>query len=379
MAALNPKIAALIPYPVYPAKMGGQKGVVFFYRSLVKQMPVALLGIKGQTPDAETAPFFHGILSHSRTRYFNLMLFFTLKDFLRNNNIHTLIIEHPYYGWMAWMLKKFAGIQVVVHSHNIESERFRSTGKWWWRIMRLYEGWVHRMADFSFFITAEDRDWAKVHYAVNPEKCAVVPYGSDIPSIPDMEQKQAARKKLDQLYSLSGKEKLFFFNGTLNYGPNLAALHFILQQLNPVLKGREGEYRIIICGKGLPQEMNELKAYRNESVIYAGFVDDIEPYFLGSDIFLNPVVDGGGIKTKLVEAIAANLTAVSSRNGAIGVPAAVAGNKLLIVENETPEAYLHAISKASPVAQTSATFFEFFYWGNIAQKAAGLLSKFVIN
>lgn len=379
MADIKPKIAALISYPVYPAKMGGQKGIAFFYRNLLQKMPVALLGIKGQVPDADAAPFFHGILSTSRLRYLNPLLYVILKKFLRDKQIHSLIIEHPYYGWLAWMLKKFAGIQIIVHSHNIESERFKTTGKWWWKIMRSYECWTHQFADFSFFITAEDKEWAIMHYGINPKKCEVIPYGSDMAHIPTPEEKLNARNRLCRLYGLTGNEKIFLFNGTLNYGPNLSALHFILNNLNPLLIQQSADYRIIICGKGLPPEMNELAAYQAKSVIYAGFVNNIEMYFLGSDIFLNPVFDGGGIKTKLVEALAANLTVVSSRNGAIGIPASVTGEKLWIVQEETPEDYVKAISLAHANAHTPAHFFDYFYWGNIATKAAGLLANFTKN
>jgi len=373
----TPKIAALLPYPVYPAKMGGQKGIAFFYRYLLQQTPVALLSVKGQVPDDMAAPYFHGILSPSRLRYINPFLFIRIRKYLRENQIFTLIIEHPYYGWLAWMLKNWAGIQIVIHSHNIESVRFKTTGKWWWKIMRGYEGWAHRLADFSFFITAEDKAWAVANYRIKSSGCEVVPYGSEMANRPDKELKITARGRLCQLHGLTGSEKIFLFNGTLNYAPNLAALHFILQQLNPLLEKQGWDYRILICGKGLPTEMEELKAYRDRRVIYAGFVEDIDLYFLGSDIFLNPVFDGGGIKTKLVEALAANLTAVSSRNGSIGIPAEVAGKKMLVAEEETAESYLSAIQNVEPGIDTPASFFEFFYWGHIVAKAAGLLSKFV--
>jgi hypothetical protein len=64
--------------------------------------------------------------------------------------------------------------------------------------------------------------------------------------------------------------------------------------------------------------MNELKNYADQNIIYAGFVDDISIYFKGADVFINPVSYGGGIKTKLVEALGYNLNAVSTSNGAIG-------------------------------------------------------------
>jgi len=379
MADIKPKIAALIPYPVYPAKMGGQKGIALFYRYLSEKIPVALIGVKGQQPDRESAPLFLGMLEKSRLRYVNIFIFFRLKRFLRIYNIGTLIIEHPYYGWLGWMLRKFAGIKIIFHSHNIESQRFKTTGKWWWKIMQSYEGWAHRYADFNFFITPEDKAWAISNYGIHPEKCTIIPYGCETKNRPEPEKKSDARKQLCAKYGLNGNEKLFLFNGTLNYKPNLDALNFILDRINPLLQQQRLAYRIFICGKGLPEKMGELKDYRLKSVIYAGFVEDINLYFLGTDIFLNPVSDGGGIKTKLVEALAENLTVVSSSNGAIGVPAEIAGEKLLLAEDDAPESYLKNIAAADPGTQTPALFFDYFYWGNIATKAVGHLSEFIKN
>ena len=47
----------------------------------------------------------------------------------------------------------------------------------------------------------------------------------------------------------------------------------------------------------MPLQMNELKDYHDSNIIYCGFVEDIDLYFKWCDIFLNPLQDGGGIKT----------------------------------------------------------------------------------
>src|SRR6202008_4176961 len=108
----------------------------------------------------------------------------------------------------------------------------------------------------------------------------------------------------------------------------------ILEEINPRLLQEKGfNYKIIICGKGLPAELNELKEYADKNIIYAGFVDDIEVYFKAADIFLNPVQSGGGIKTKMVEAIAYGDTVVSTKSGAAGISKEISGDKLVVVED----------------------------------------------
>ncbi len=107
------------------------------------------------------------------------------------------------------------------------------------------------------------------------------------------------------------------------------------------------------------------------NILFAGFVEDIELYFRGTDIFLNPVTEGGGIKTKLVEALGNNLTSVSVRNGAIGIDPAWCNGKLLICADDDWEAFVDLILQARAVtADTPPLYFEHFYWGTTTHKAA---------
>jgi glycosyltransferase involved in cell wall biosynthesis len=117
-----------------------------------------------------------------------------------------------------------------------------------------------------------------------------------------------------------------------------------------------------------------LNAYTAKNIIYGGFVDDINVYFKGADIFINPVTDGGGIKTKLVEALGYGLSVVSTKSGAIGIPLSVTGNKLYCIENTDWPGFAKAIAGADPGAAIPSTFFDHFYWGNITAKVKSIIS-----
>ena len=135
-------------------------------------------------------------------------------------------------------------------------------------------------------------------------------------------------------------------------------------------------YKIIICGKNLPGRLNELKGYTDKNIIYAGFVDDISIYLKGADIFINPVTDGGGIKTKLVEALGYNLTAVSTKNGALGIDESICNGKLLLSENADWQVFANNMIEATEIKQSiSHSFFQHFYWDNIARKAARVIEE----
>jgi len=367
-------VLSIVSYQFLPAKMGGQKGIAFFNRFFSKE--VNLTCITTENNDGNYADGYEllNILSNSKIRYINPFYFFTVKKIIKDKKITHLLLEHPYYGWLGILLKHFCKVKLVIHSHNIESVRFKSTGKWWWKILEYYEELTYKNADTCFFISDEDRGYAIDHFSIPRQKCTTITYGFELNSVPSPEEKIAARDFLNTTYSLNKQDKLLLFNGTLHYKPNLDAVDVIIKKINPILLSfTDFKYKILICGKGLPEAYNELYEYKNNNIIYAGFVDDITPYFIGSDIFINPVIDGGGIKTKLVEALGYNMNVVTTVNGAIGVPATITNNKMRIVNNNDWELFANQIITTNTSAIISPAFFEHFYWKEIAKKAANTL------
>ena len=125
--------------------------------------------------------------------------------------------------------------------------------------------------------------------------------------------------------------KFYLFNGALYHSTNYDALKIILDEINPFLIENKFSYKIIVCGKGLPEFFNELRDYADKNVIYAGFVNDISIYFKAADIFLNPILSVRRGKIKAIEAIAMDCTVVSTELGAMGIKRDVCGNKLQVV------------------------------------------------
>lgn len=365
----------MVPYPIYPAKMGGQKGIALFYQYLSDRIPVTIITV-GNQHATNFKGHFLPVLGSSKLRYINPALFTRIRKILLRDQCSHLVLEHPYFGWLAVMLKRSCNISLVIHSHNIESLRFKSTGKWWWNILWNYERFTHRNADINFFITDEDRQYAIENFKLTPSKCHTITYGCEMNSYPSKEEKAGARKKIEGLHNIRPEEKILFFNGTLSYKPNLDAVDIILKHVNPILKAEKNfRYKILICGKGLPESYNNLQAWSNENIIYAGFVEDITVYFKASDIFINPVMYGGGIKTKLVEALGYNVNGVSTISGAIGIPTEAAGKKLTVSDDGDWISFTNAILQADLSADIPTAFFEHFYWGNIAAKAEAILKN----
>jgi glycosyltransferase involved in cell wall biosynthesis len=120
--------------------------------------------------------------------------------------------------------------------------------------------------------------------------------------------------------------------------------------------------------------MNDLKDYADKNIIYAGFVDDIETYFKGADLFLNPVQSGGGIKTKMVESIGFGTTVIATRSGAHGISKASCDDKLVILDDNDWSAFANAIiENVNQLSVTPPKYYEYYYWGNIARRVTAVL------
>jgi len=369
------KVLALMPYKFLPANLGGQKHFAIFFRFFSPLVQSTCVSVKDNDINCAEGYEVLNILQNGKMRYANFFYFFTLRKIIKERKITHLMMEHPYFGWLGILLKKACKVKLVIRSHNIEAERFKSIGKWWWGMLWNYERTVHRFADYSFFIQENDEQYGITKYKLDPAKCSVITYGFELTGPPSNEEREAAKRSIRSTYNIADGEQILLFAGSLNYAPNVSAVNAILHNINPLLLTTGFKYKIIICGGNLAASYNELKEYAGKNIIYAGFVDNIGLFYKGADTLINPVIDGGGIKTKLVEALGYNMNVVTTANGAIGVPLSLTGDKMKITANDDWDNFAQQVIATKTTATISQAFFDHFYWGKIAEKAAAILQS----
>ncbi len=368
------KLASIVPYAYQPYQSGGQKLIAQLYDYLGKEAEVHVIGHSGNDASLIKDYHFYPLLGSSILRYGNPFLFFRIRKLLKKEGIHTVIVEHPYYAWLTWLLKK-AGYRIVLHAHNIEYARFRSIKKWWWPLLKQYEKWAFRQAAAACFISREDQELGIRSFGISPGKCHILPFG--IPQQQSPADKNTARQQLLSQWQLPANTQLLLFTGHYSYQPNIDAAASIIQALVPRLQQWNKPYFILITGKGLPQPLQQaIQQLQSPVVHYAGFVEDIVPYFTGAGLLLNTVLSGGGVKTKLVEAIGYGTTVISTATGAQGVDTAVCGDKLVVVKDNDWDAFAAAIRQhAADNRPTGPLFYTTYYWGNIVQKLITILKE----
>src|ERR1700688_3927872 len=167
-------IISLVSYPFLPARSGGQKGIALFYKYFSKYHRLTIVTIEKNQPALAEGYELLNILSNSKFRYINPFTFFKVRKLIREKKATHLILEHPYYGWLGILLKYFCDIRLILHSHNMEGNRWKSRGKCWWCILWNYEKFTHRQADYNFFIQDEDRNYAISAFGLDEKSCLTV-------------------------------------------------------------------------------------------------------------------------------------------------------------------------------------------------------------
>ncbi len=371
----QPAILGIISYPVFPAQMGGQKCVEGFYKQLSTQTKLVLAVSKQNRTDSIPEAHTENFLFDHWKGLLNIVYLIRLIRLIRKQKIDIIIVEHSYFGWLGLLLRFFTGKKLVIRSHNIEAYRFRDLQRLFWKVYYRYERIVHRKADHSFFITEEDMAYALSNWKLDPQKSSVVTYGISLGNT-IFDLRPTLRKQLIEYFKIPHNCSLFLFNGTLNYTPNTDALHVIVNELLPRLRNHHLSFRIFICGKNLsPQWENVLKD--QPELIVTGFVDDISVFMTGADCSINPVTLGGGIKTKLVEALACHQTVISTQTGAKGISPQLSGSKMKIIPDYDWKLFASAMNSFNPSQQanTPIPFFEHFHWQAIVDKALVSLGR----
>lgn len=368
---MSTKLLIIVPYPVpVPPFSGGQRAIYFPLLELSKLNTVYTYTLK-----QNTFPFVaynYNEMSNGKGRYVNLLIGIRLLKIIKKHSIEIVQFEHPYFAWLMLFLKIFSSVKISLQTHNVEYLRFKQMGKAWWPILKAYEKMAFRCADVVYYKTDEDKALACTVFGDCRKNGTVIHYGVDMAEMPTDNYFKNAEFVVREENKLSD-EKIILFNGSLSYRPNELAVEQIVEKINPVLQQSLSNYKILICGKGLRNELVE-KINAIDEIIYTGFVKDIDVYFAACDVFINPVVEGGGVKTKLIEALGFGKESITYFSGSFGAEPQATGGRLHIVEDYNAEKFAEAMiqSLSNPVEDSNAAFYETYNWAKIAAKISAV-------
>jgi glycosyltransferase involved in cell wall biosynthesis len=120
------------------------------------------------------------------------------------------------------------------------------------------------------------------------------------------------------------------YYGNYSWYPNEDGLRYLLEEIWPVLAVHRSDVVLEIAGRKLPRWTERFLNIK--SIRFVGEVDSIEKFISQSDIVLAPIRIGGGIRLKILEAMALGRPVIATSVAMEG-NAAVVGSEILVANS----------------------------------------------
>jgi glycosyltransferase involved in cell wall biosynthesis len=108
------------------------------------------------------------------------------------------------------------------------------------------------------------------------------------------------------------------FTGKMDFRPNVDAALWFADEVLPHLKAAGVDAHFWVVGRNPHARLEALAGHSDVTV--TGAVPDVRPYIVQSDVYVVPLLAGGGTRFKILESLALAKPVVSTRLGADGIP-----------------------------------------------------------
>lgn len=129
---------------------------------------------------------------------------------------------------------------------------------------------------------------------------------------------------------------------TYDWVHNVDGVEWLIDKVLPIVQREQPGVHLTLLGKNAPER---LTARNGKSVQVKGFVESVVPYFSGAGMYVSPLFVGGGMRIKILEAMAMELPVVATSIAAEGIGATASEGVFLA---DTPEQFAqHIIALSS--------------------------------
>lgn len=347
------KILLLAPYPPYPPRGGGQQRIYQFVRHLSREHEVWLLSF---SPDESSDAALESLRDqcvvmtarqprHTRGRRLRALVLSSMPDMsLRgassafDSALRALLRRVPFDVIQAESIemaqyghrhdtRPLAVYDAFNAEYLIQQRAFLTdarTPRTWplaaysliqWRKLRRYESRLSHRFDGAFAVSRED---AAILQRLNRAlPVAVIPNGVDTDFFAP-----AAPRPESSPYVL--------FTGTLDYRANIDAVVWFAREALPRAQMTHPSLRFVVVGRNPVAAVRELAALPGVEVV--ADVADVRPWFAGAAAYVVPMRIGGGVRLKVLEALATGRAVVATSMGLEGIDGLVPGVHALVAD-----------------------------------------------
>lgn len=239
----------------------------------------------------------------------------TIRQIINNENIDCIIIDFPNMARNLIKLKKNAP-PIYLHQHNIEYKRMRELGSvktlskikriaYYFESFRLerYESTLYKKRIFRAvtFFSTDDESFFRRRWEKFPVDTMTIPLGANDPHVVSVVQ----------------KNRTFLFVGRLDEiaVPNVEASIWFATKIFPIILQEVPDAKFIIAGANPSKRVLSLQT---ECITVISNFKTVDEIYSLADYVVVPLLSGGGVKGKLIEAIAHRKLVITTDRGIEG-------------------------------------------------------------
>lgn len=215
-------------------------------------------------------------------------------EVINSNAIKTVFIEDSVFGNLVKKIKKNCKeCKVLSFYHDVKADLYKQ----WMNNERTLKSRIEytigirqeyvnqKYADINIVFNERDAKSYQVYYGKRPE--AIIPLPAPVPVI--------SHGIMNFITAKDDKKHILFVGK--KYYPNLVGFKWFVDNVLPSLTDN---IQVDVAGRGLEELRNE---YSDPRINVIGGVESLNPYYENADIVIAPLFDGGGMKSKTVEAL----------------------------------------------------------------------------
>lgn len=236
-----------------------------------------------------------------------------------------IYLESPFvYELLDWNKIDRLHTKVVLVVHNQEVEFFKGANNWPFIIRNIeierikrYEARIMEFANAVKCVAPEDAHYGQ---SIVGEKCKYIP----------SHLAKATRRWLPKRIN----EKYIYYSGALSFNPNLNGLMWFLESIYSRYIAKYPDIKLKITGNVSDEIKDKMRKYRQ--IEFTGYLSDmeLEDLIVNSFFTVIPVLTGGGVKMKMLEAMKYGVPAISTEHVKNGIVSSVSEKVPFLYTNE---------------------------------------------
>ncbi len=166
---------------------------------------------------------------------------------------------------------------------------------------QAWRAYARRVArDVAAHVVFTEEDAAIARADAGPSPVVVIPPGFDLP------------RALDPV----GRDAQVLFVGSFVHEPNVEAARRLATSIRPQVVATRPEARFVLVGADPPADLVHAQ---DETLLVTGAVEDVTAHLDRAAVVVAPIREGGGIRVKVLEAVASGKALVASSRALAGL------------------------------------------------------------